>query len=56
LAYRFQKLGFQFYRNDVDILYDRFLQVADHKKVVEDEDLSELANVYQKAEGRMAKA
>jgi len=49
LAYRFQKLGFQFYRNDVDILYDRFLQVADHKKVVEDEDLSEMATVYQKA-------
>lgn len=48
LAYRFQKLGFQFYRNDVDILYDRFLQVADHKKVVEDEDLSEMATVYQK--------
>lgn len=49
LAYRFQKLGFQFYRNDVDILYDRFLQVADHKKVVEDEDLSEMATVYQKS-------
>ncbi|MEO8820916.1 MAG: 2-isopropylmalate synthase, partial [Ginsengibacter sp.] len=49
LAYRFQKLGFQFYRNDVDILYERFLKVADNKKVVEDEDLSELANSYQKA-------
>ncbi len=49
LAYRFQKLGFQFYRNDVDILYDRFLQVADNKKVVEDEDLSEMATVYQKS-------
>ncbi|MGN6249742.1 MAG: 2-isopropylmalate synthase [Ginsengibacter sp.] len=48
LAYRFQKLGFQFYRNDVDVLYDRFLQVADHKKVVEDEDLSEMALSYQK--------
>ena len=48
LAYRFQKLGFQFYRNDVDVLYDRFLQVADHKKVVEDEDLSEMAISYQK--------
>jgi 2-isopropylmalate synthase len=56
LAYRFQKLGFQFYRNDVDILYDRFLQVADRKKVVEDEDLSEMANHYQKAESKMQKA
>jgi len=56
LAYRFQKLGFQFYRNDVDILYDRFLQIADRKKVVEDEDLSEMANHYQKAENKMQKA
>jgi len=56
LAYRFQKLGFQFYRNDVDILYDRFLQIADRKKVVEDEDLSEMANHYQKAESKMQKA
>lgn len=56
LAYRFQKLGYQFYRNDVDVLYDRFLQVADHKKVVEDQDLSELANAYQQAESTMQKA
>ncbi|MGN6531860.1 MAG: 2-isopropylmalate synthase [Ginsengibacter sp.] len=56
LAYRFQKLGYEFYRNDVDILYERFLKVADHKKVVEDADLSELANNYQKAEGIMQKA
>ncbi|MEO6844972.1 MAG: 2-isopropylmalate synthase [Ginsengibacter sp.] len=46
LAYRFQKLGFTFDRNDVDVLYTRFLSVADNKKVVEDEDLSELANSY----------
>jgi 2-isopropylmalate synthase len=56
LAYRFQKLGYEFYRNDVDVLYDRFLKIADHKKVVEDEDLSALANNYQKAEGIMQKA
>lgn len=56
LAYRFQKLGYQFYRNDVDVLYDRFLQIADHKKVVEDEDLSEMANIYQRSESRMQKA
>lgn len=56
LAYRFQKLGYEFYRNDVDVLYDRFLKIADHKKVVEDEDLSELASNYQKPEGIMQKA
>ncbi|MDE3185824.1 MAG: 2-isopropylmalate synthase [Bacteroidota bacterium] len=49
LAYRFQKLGYQFYRNDIDILYDRFVQIADRKKVVEDEDLSDMASVYQKS-------
>ncbi|MEO6894791.1 MAG: 2-isopropylmalate synthase [Ginsengibacter sp.] len=49
LAFRFQKLGFQFYKSDVDVLYDRFLKVADRKKVVEDEDLSELANSYKKS-------
>ena len=48
LAHRFQKLGYQFDRNDVDILYDRFLQVADSKKEVDDLDLSALAKTYQK--------
>ena len=47
LAYRFQKLGYQFDRNDVDVLYERFLKVADHKKEIEDNDLSELASAYQ---------
>lgn len=48
LAYRFQKLGYEFYRNDVDVLYELFLQVADTKKEVEDADLNELASNYQK--------
>lgn len=47
LAYRFQKLGFQFNRNDIDVLYASFLQVADVKKEVKDEDLAALANQYQ---------
>jgi 2-isopropylmalate synthase len=47
LAHRFHKLGYQFDRNDVDILYDRFLQVADNKKEVDDLDLSALAETYQ---------
>ena len=47
LAYRFQKLGFQFNRNDVDVLYEAFLKVADAKKEVRDEDLHELANQHQ---------
>ena len=47
LAYRFQKLGFQFDRNDVDVLYNEFLKVADSKKEVEDADLASLAKQYQ---------
>jgi 2-isopropylmalate synthase len=43
LAYRFQKLGFQFDRNDVDVLYNEFLKVADSKKEVEDADLQKMA-------------
>ncbi len=47
LAHRFQKLGYQFNRNDVDVLYERFLQVADQKKEVQDEDLVQIATAYQ---------
>lgn len=49
LAYRFQKLGFQFDRNDVDTLYAEFLRVADSKKEVEDADLTEMALRHQVA-------
>ncbi len=48
LAYRFQKLGFQFDRNDVDVLYNEFVKVADSKKEVEDADLHAMAVTYQK--------
>ncbi|MEJ7766691.1 MAG: 2-isopropylmalate synthase [Chitinophagaceae bacterium] len=47
LAHRFHKLGYEYTRNDIDILYDRFLEVADKKKEVEDKDLYELATDYQ---------
>ena len=47
LAHRFQKLNFQFYRNDIDILYEQFLQVADTKKEVEDADLQKMGLAYQ---------
>lgn len=46
LAHRFQKLGYQYNRNDVDVLYQEFLQVADRKKEVEDDDLHEMAKQY----------
>lgn len=49
LAHRFQKLGYQFNRNDIDVLYQKFLKVADSKKEVQEEDLKELANQHQPA-------
>src|SRR4029079_19669917 len=47
LAYRLQKLAFQFNRNDIDVLYKEFLKVADSKKEVQEEDLKQIANQYQ---------
>src|SRR5689334_21289214 len=47
LAYRFLKLGYQFNRNDIDVLYNEFLEVADSKKEVEDKDLTVMGKKYQ---------
>lgn len=49
LAHRLQKLGFQFNRNDIDVLYPQFLKIADSKKEVMEEDLQQLASQYQPA-------
>ena len=49
LAYRLQKLGFQFNRNDIDVLYTNFLKIADQKKEVQDGDLITMAQQYQPA-------
>jgi 2-isopropylmalate synthase len=48
LAHRLQKLGFQYTRNDIDILYPIFVQVADQKKEVKEEDLQAMAAAYNK--------
>lgn len=47
LAHRFHKLGYQYTRNDIDVLYVEFLKVADIKKEVADEDLQVLAKEYE---------
>lgn len=49
LAHRFRKLGFEFNRDEVDILYNLFLQVADGKKEVMDEDLKLMAENHLQA-------
>ncbi len=46
LAHRFQKLGYDFNKSDIDILYSRFLHIADIKREVVEEDLNEIALNY----------
>jgi 2-isopropylmalate synthase len=46
LAHRFHKLGYQYTRNDIDVLYVEFLKVADLKKEVADDDLHVMAKEY----------
>jgi 2-isopropylmalate synthase len=50
LAFRLQKIGYEFTRNDIDVIYERFLKVADTKKEVVEADLHELAKNYKQAE------
>src|SRR5687768_12926477 len=46
LAYRFQILGYSFDRNDIDVLYEKFLKVADLKREILEDDLNALAHAY----------
>jgi 2-isopropylmalate synthase len=46
LAYRLHQLGFEFSRNDIDELYSKFLDVADSKKEVDNNDLQVMAQEY----------
>jgi 2-isopropylmalate synthase len=46
LAFRFRKLGYEFGRNDIDVLYEQFLKIADSKKEVENNDLLLMAKQY----------
>jgi 2-isopropylmalate synthase len=48
LAHLFQKLGYEFNRDDIDALYEHFLLVADGKKEVVETDLQHLATSYNK--------
>jgi 2-isopropylmalate synthase len=50
LAHRFQKIGYHFNRNDIDVLYEQFLQIADGKKEIDESDLQKLAEKHKVAE------
>jgi 2-isopropylmalate synthase len=42
LAYRSKQIGFDLTKDELDVVYQRFLEVADRKKEVDNEDLHEL--------------
>lgn len=46
LGFRMRGLGYEFTRDEMDALYPQFLEVADSKKEVNDEDLKELALAF----------
>jgi len=46
LAYRLKNLGHEFNRNEIDVLYDNFLMLADSMKEVQDENLRKLVNQF----------
>ena len=48
LAHRLHKLGYPYTRNDIDVLYPIFLQLADRKKEATHDDLVEIATAYTK--------
>jgi len=50
LAFRLKKLGYDFNRNDVDTLYQKFLQLADNKKEINDDDLHTMAKQHETVE------
>lgn len=46
LAYRFKHMGFDITKNELDILYQEFLKIADVKKEVKDDDLTMLIEAF----------
>jgi 2-isopropylmalate synthase len=48
LAHRLHKLGFEYTRNDIDVLYAMFVEIADKKKEVLEADLQAMAAAYSK--------
>ena len=54
LAFRFKKLGFEFTRNDIDVLYQEFLKLADIHKEIKEENLVQLAKQYKQTEPSIA--
>ena len=54
LAFRFKNLGYDFTRNDIDVLYQEFLKLADIHKEIKEENLVQLAKQYKQKEASIA--
>ena len=54
LAFRFKNLGYEFTRNDIDVLYLEFLKLADIHKEIKEENLVQLAKQYKQKEASIA--
>ena len=54
LAYRLLKLGYEYNRNDIDVLDKEFLKLADIHKEIKEEHLIDLAKQYQSTEASIA--
>ena len=54
LAFRFKNLGYEFTRNDIDVLYQEFLKLADIHKEIKEENLVQLAKQYKQKEASIA--
>jgi 2-isopropylmalate synthase len=46
LNFRLKKIGFELPQTELDLSYGKFLELADQKNVIEDDDLRELVAVY----------
>ena len=47
IAYRYKEIGTNLTKDELDVIYKRFLEVADRKKEVSDSDLHEIyANLH----------
>ncbi len=46
LAFRLSKLGYEFKRDDIDVIYPEYLKIADLKKEIVEDDLKKLAQTY----------
>ncbi|MBV8327423.1 2-isopropylmalate synthase [Chryseobacterium sp.] len=51
LAYRFKHIGYEVTKNELDYLYQEFLKIADLKKEVCNEDLSQMIGTYSRKIG-----